>query len=98
MWYISSDSLSVLLILALNPLSFLLNKLKGYKMGSSSNHNTNIIHLFFVDDVKLYASNIQEATKLLDLVTTFSNDIEMKFQESKCAYLKIEKGLIKQSA
>ena len=67
-------------------------------MGSSSNHNTNIIHLFFVDDVKLYASNIQEATKLLDLVTTFSNDIEMKFQESKCAYLKIEKGLLKPSA
>ena len=92
------DSLSVLLfILAVNPLSFLLNKLKGYKMGSSSNRNTNITHLFFVDDLKLYASNLQEATELLDLVITFSNDIEMKFGESKCAYLKIE-GLIKQLA
>ena len=92
------DSLSVLLfILAVNPLSFL-NKLKGYKMGSSSNRNTNITHLFFVDDLKLYASNLREATKLPDLVTTFSNDIRMKFGESKCAYLKIEKGLIKQSA
>ena len=93
------DSLSVLLfILAVNPLSFLLNKLKGYKMGSSSNRNTNITHLFFVDDLKLYASNLQEATKLFDLVTTFFNDIRMKFRESKCAYLKIKKGLIKQSA
>ena len=93
------DSLSVLLfILAVNPLSILLNKLKGYKMGSSSNRNTNITHLFFVEDRKLYDSNLQEATKLLDLVTTFSNDVKMKFRESKCAYLKIEKSLIKQSA
>ena len=90
------DSLSVLFfILTLNPLPFLLNKLKGYKMGSSSNRNTNITHLFFVDDLTLYASNLQEATKLLDLVT-FSNDIRMKFGDSKYAYLKIEKGLIKQ--
>ena len=89
------DSLSVLFfILTVNPLPFLLNKLKGYKMGSSSNRNTNITHLFFFDDLKLYASNLQEATKLLDLVT-FSNGIRMKFGESQCAYLKIE-GLIKQ--
>ena len=75
-----SDSLSVLLfILAVNPLSLVLNELKGYKMGSTSNRNTNITHLFFVDDLKLYASNLQKATKLLDLVTTFSNDIRMKF-------------------
>ena len=93
------DILSVLLfILAINPLSFFLNKLKGYKIGSSSNRNINITHLFFVNDLQLYASNLREATKPLDLVTTFSSDIGMKFGESKCAYLKIEKGLIKQSA
>ena len=91
------DSLSVLLfILAVNPLSFLLNKLKGYKIGSSGNRNTT--HLSFVGDLKLYALNFQEATKPLDLVTTFSNDIRMKFAGSKCAYLTIEKGLVKQSA
>ena len=49
-------------------------------------------------NLKLYDSNLQEATKFLDLVTLFSNDIRMKFGESKCAYLKIQKGLIKQSA
>ena len=93
------DILSVLLfILAINPLSFFLNKLKGYKIGSSSNRNINITHLFFVNDLQLYASNLREATKPLDLVTTFSSDIGMKFGESKCAYLKIEKGLIKQLA
>ena len=30
--------------------------------------------------------------KQLDLVTTFSNDIGMKFGQDKCAYIKIEKG------
>ena len=67
-------------------------------MRSSRTHSTNITHLFFVYDLKLYASNLQEATKLLDLVTTFSKDIRMKFGDSKCAYLKLEKGLIKQLA
>ena len=67
-------------------------------MRSSSNHNTNITHLFFVCDLKLYASNLQEATKLVDLVNIFSNDIRMTFGESKCACLKVEKCLIKRSA
>ena len=67
-------------------------------MRSSSNHNTNITHSFFVGDLKLYASNLQEATKLVDLVNMFSNDIRMKIRESKCACLKIEKCLIKRSA
>ena len=35
-------------------------------MGSSSDRNTNITHLLFLDDLKLYGSNFQEATKLLD--------------------------------
>ena len=32
---------------------------------------------------------------LVDLVTQFSKDIGMKFGESKCAYLQIERGRIK---
>ena len=46
----------------------------------------------FVDDLKLYASSINILKKQLDLVTTFSNDIGMKFGQDKCAYIKIEKG------
>ena len=88
------DCLSVFLfIFAVKSLPYLLNKLKGYKMGSSSNRNTNITHLFFVDDLKLYASNLQEAENLLDLVTIFSNDIGMKSGECKCAYLKIKQSV-----
>ena len=49
------------------------------------------MHNFFVDDIKLYASSISILKKQLDLVTTFSNDIGMKFGQDKCAYIKIEK-------
>ena len=56
----------------------------------SRNHT--LMHNFFVDDIKLYASSISILKKQLDLVTTFSNDIGMKFGQDKCAYIKTEKG------
>ena len=34
----------------------------------------------------------------LEIVTTFSKDIGMKFGEKKCAFLQIEKGIIKKSS
>ena len=47
-----SDTLSVLLfVLCLNPLLFLLQKLKGYSYGKSRNHT--LTHNFFADDLKL---------------------------------------------
>ena len=73
-------------------MSFLLNKLKGYTIGKSGNRDTEISHLFFVDDLKLYASNMTLVKLQLDLVTQFSKDIGMRFGETKCAYQIIEKG------
>ena len=85
------DSLSVLLfILSLNPMSFLLNKLKGYAFGKNGNRNEDITHLVFVDDLKIFDTNMSSGKTLLDLVTTFPQDIGMKSEESKCAYLMIE--------
>ena len=55
----------------------------------------NITHLFFVDDLKLYATNINVLKLQLDLVTKFSKDIGMTFGESKCAYEIIERGKLK---
>ena len=53
------DSLSVLLfILSLNPMSFLLNKLKGYAFGKNGSRNEDITHLFFVDDLKIFDTNM----------------------------------------
>ena len=63
-------------------------------MGSNQNRTTSATHDFFVDDLKLYNKNINDTKKLLKLVTTFSNDINMKFVEEKCAYLVIERGKI----
>jgi hypothetical protein len=86
------DSLSVLLfVLALNPLSFLLRSTtKGYAYGK--NRLLQHTHNFFVDDLKLFATNTPTIKKQLDLITTFSRDIGMSFGEDKCAYLQIEKG------
>ena len=89
------DSLSVLLfVLALNPLSFMLKKEKGYLLGKRKivKHT----HNFFVDDLKLFAANRATLMKQLDIVTTFSEDIGMKFGEDKCAYLQIERSKIVQ--
>ena len=71
------DGLSALLfILSMNPLSFmLLNRSKGYWIGKGNTRNINITHLFFVDDLKLFASNMNSMKLLLDLVTQFSKDI-----------------------
>ena len=53
------DSLSVLLfILSVNPLSFLLKKLKGYQIGPSGRRDATINHLLFVDELKLIAVNL----------------------------------------
>ena len=76
------DRLSVILfVLALNPLSHLLRSTKGYAYGKNRQHQHT--HNFFVDDLKLYASDINTVKRQLEIVTTFSKDIGMKFGEEK---------------
>ena len=74
----------------MNPLLHLLKQLKGYAAGNE--RNINITHHFFVDDLKLYAKTTNNLKKLLDIITTFSKDIDMKFGIDKCAYIKINEG------
>ena len=82
------NSLSVLLfILSVNPLSFLLNKLKGYSLGTGNNH-MNVIHNFDVDVPK----TLGIIKKQLDLLTKFSAHIGMKFGRDKCAVMRVVKG------
>ena len=93
----------LLFILSVNPLSFiskpvirkpfLLNKVKGYTLGTGNNR-INVTHNFFVDDLKLYGSTLDIIKKQLDLVTTFSADTGMKFGEDKCAIMRVEKSKI----
>ena len=89
---LQGDTLSLILfVLSVKPLSFLLKEQDGYKTKQLS-QSININHLFFVDDLKLYASTIAKMIKLLETVTQFSNDVGMKFGVSKCAYQVIERG------
>ena len=90
---LQGDCLSLILfILSVNPLSFLLNKLPGYKAGPPGKRNTTITHLFFVDDLKTYAQDEDGAKQQLDLITVFTADIGMEFGKDKCAYVFIDKG------
>ena len=92
---LQGDTLSLILfVLSINPLSFLLEKHAGYKT-SIDEKGKNISHLFFVDDLKLYAVNIAKMMPMLKAVTQYSNDVGIKFGESKCAYQVIERGKCK---
>ena len=86
---LQGDILSLILfVLSVNPLSFLLKEQDEYKTKQLS-QAININHLFFVEDLKLYAATIAKMIKLLETVTVF-NDVGMKFGGSKCAYQVIE--------
>ena len=65
-------------------------------MGSPNKRTTKLTHLFFVDDLKMYSENINQAKQQLDIVTLFSKDIGMQFGQEKCAYVYIERGKRKQ--
>ena len=90
---LQGDYLSVMLfILSLNPASFLLNKSEGYKMGPTEDRNKNWTQLFFVDDLKLFASTLNQAKYLLDVIRTFSREIGMTFGEDKCGFIYTKRG------
>ena len=78
----------ILFILTLNLLSFLLRKTKGYKIKIIIDL---ITHLFLVDDLKTYAGSVDEGKKQLDIITTFSEDVNMNFGLDKCSYMYVER-------
>ena len=84
------DALSVIpFALSVNPASFLLEKVEGYKIKKTSKQ---INHAFFVDDLKLFVESMNIMKLLLDIITTYSRDIGLKFGEDKCAYALIIRG------
>ena len=70
------ETLSVLLFtVTVNPLSFMPRNIRAYLYGIE--RTSDIIHNSFVDDLKMYAGNINIAKKQLHLVTTFPKDTGM---------------------
>ena len=93
---LQGDLLSlILLLLLVNPLSYLLSKEKGYTINVTAKAKE-ISHLFFIDDLKLYTSSLNKIMKLLDIVTHFTKDVGMKFGESKCVYQWIDREVIEE--
>ena len=65
---------------------------EGYEIGDVNTKKDSVNYLLFVDDLKLYTETLTQMMKLLDLVTTFMNDIDMILGESKCAYICVVRG------
>ena len=84
------DALSPLLFcIALNPLSALIDKSgMGYKFRSGARIN----HLFYMDDIKLYAKTERDIDSLIHLTRVFSGDIGMSFGLEKCGRLIVNRG------
>jgi len=87
------DSLSPLwFCLALNPLSSLLNKIKGINL-KARNIKHNLTHLLYMDDLKLYAEKESDLNALIKTTERFSTDINMEFGLDKCAIMKLKRGV-----
>ncbi|KAL1446836.1 hypothetical protein WDU94_012201 [Cyamophila willieti] len=79
--------------LGLNPLSMLLEEANlGFRMKVKENNK--ISHLMYVDDIKLFAENENDLTKLINITKLFSDCINMKFGLKKCAIINIKKGKV----
>ena len=88
------DSLSPLIFcLALVPLSALLNNTGyGYKI-----QDRKISHLFYMDDLKLFAKDDKDLEGMLLTVKKFSDDIGMTFGLDKCAKATFKRGKLTQT-
>ena len=77
----------LLFCMALISLSKLLNETRyGYKL-----RGKNINHLFYMDDLKIFASNDGELEGMLKTIKKFSKDIGMEFGLNKCAKASFKK-------
>ena len=60
-------------------------------MSTQLHRDTKLTHLFFVDSLKLFSNNMNTAKQQMDIVTTFSKDINTQFGLEKCTYINIER-------
>ena len=83
------DSLSPLLfILAINPLSLLLNRrCQGYKV-----KDTHVTHILYMDDLKGFCDSYESLEKMVLLIEKFSSDIGMKLGLKKCKIINLKRG------
>ena len=56
-----------------------------------------INHLLFMDDLKLFAKNVDQIDSLVNTVRIFSGNIKMEFGLSKCGVLIMKRGKLVES-
>ena len=79
-------------VICLLPLTFLLKRSTlGYNIGKSKTTNTLRNHLIFMGDLRLYASNDNQLTTLINITKLCSDDINMSFGFGKCNKITIKK-------
>ena len=85
------DSISPLLfVIALIPITYVLRETNmGYQLEKDG---PGINHLFFMDDLKMFAKNNNEIDSLVQTVRQCSDDIGMEFGIAKCAVVSIKRG------
>lgn len=92
------DSLSALwFCLALNPISRMLTE-TGYGFTVKAQPRSQLVsHLFYMDDLKLYAANNSQLQTMLRLAHQLSQDIGMTFGVKKCQTVTVERGRLKEA-
>jgi len=87
------DSLSPLLFcISLLPISQQLRAGPGYSAGPPSRREHKVTHLFYMDDLKIFAASEKAVHQALEKVRAFSRNIGMEFGLDKCAVLHLKKG------
>ena len=90
MEYFKETQYHHLFCISLNTLTEQLNRLNtGYEEYTAK---TKIPHLLYVDDLKLIAKSEGELQKQIQIVKTFSDDINMEFGLEKCAKITFKRG------
>ena len=87
------DTLSPLLFcISLLPLSVVLRQSQGYMCGPPNRRTHKVTHLFYLDDLKLYASGEVQLQRSLNISHIYSRDIGMEFGLDKCAVVHLHRG------
>ena len=90
------DSLSPLLfVMTMIPLTLKLRKTKIFYEVRTKGKRIN--HLLFMDDLKLFAKNVDQIDSLVNTVRIFSEDTKMEFGLSKYAVLIMKRGKVVES-
>ena len=90
------DSLSPLLfVMTMIPLTLMLRKTNIFYEVKKKRERIN--HLLFMDDLKLFAKNVDQIEILVNAVRIFSEDIKMEFGLSKCGVLIMKRGKVVES-